>query len=202
MKAVDRVPLIFGILLLLSFRRADAQRSCRCAPQVQRARNTLPRGNASVFLGNLVRQLRCIQDPFMVGKIRSDQWQYRKMAMETIHSIPPDIRKEGYTRRSHPRPPCFIQQIPREWSFASLYRKEYLHNGPRPDPALKLRSATGLEGRFRFANKLRGKNGYIFLTSCKLKTTRQCPERKLANLCFDKLTCILCFVNDETPGIV
>jgi len=44
------------------------------------------------------------------------------------------------------------------------------------------------------------KDGYIFLTHWHAENEYGERERKAGYLCFDKLTCILCFVNDEESG--
>ncbi len=44
------------------------------------------------------------------------------------------------------------------------------------------------------------KDGYIFLTHWYAENDRGERERQAGYLCFDKLTCILCFVNDEESG--
>ena len=44
------------------------------------------------------------------------------------------------------------------------------------------------------------KDGYIFLTHWHAENEHGERERKAGYLCFDKLTCILCFVNDEESG--
>ena len=44
------------------------------------------------------------------------------------------------------------------------------------------------------------KDGYMFLTHWYAENDRGERERQAGYLCFDKLTCILCFVNDEESG--
>jgi len=44
------------------------------------------------------------------------------------------------------------------------------------------------------------RDGYIFLTHWHAENEHGERERKAGYLCFDKLTCILCFVNDEESG--
>ena len=46
----------------------------------------------------------------------------------------------------------------------------------------------------------KAKDGYVFLTHWHLTDELGGRERKAGYLCFDKLTCILCFVNDEESG--
>jgi len=43
-------------------------------------------------------------------------------------------------------------------------------------------------------------DGYVFLTHWYAKNERGKRERKAGYLCFDKLTCILCFVDDKESG--
>ena len=44
------------------------------------------------------------------------------------------------------------------------------------------------------------KDGYIFFTHWYAEDDRGERERQTGYLCFDKLTCMLCFVNDEESG--
>lgn len=44
------------------------------------------------------------------------------------------------------------------------------------------------------------KDGYIFLTHWYAENDCGERERQAGYLCFDKLACILCFVNDEESG--
>src|SRR5258706_6231240 len=72
-------------------------------------------------------------------------------------------------------PPCCPSTNTREWSFASLYRKEVSDERPRPDPAPQsCEGATGLEGRMSsLQNKLRGKRWvYLFDSLSSRKRTR------------------------------
>ena len=43
-------------------------------------------------------------------------------------------------------------------------------------------------------------DGYVFLTHWYAKNGRGKRERKAGYLCFDKLTCILCFVDEKESG--
>ena len=45
-------------------------------------------------------------------------------------------------------------------------------------------------------NHFAAKDGYVFLTHWHAENEHGERERKAGYLCFDKLTCILCFVND------
>src|SRR5258705_3644811 len=70
---------------------------------------------------------------------------------------------------------CCSSRNTREWSFASLYRKEVSDERPRPDPAPEsCEGATGLEGRMSsLQNKLRGKRWvYLFDSLASRKRTR------------------------------
>ena len=44
------------------------------------------------------------------------------------------------------------------------------------------------------------KDGHYFLTHWYAENDHGDRERRAGYLCFDKLTCILCFVNDEESG--
>jgi hypothetical protein len=75
-------------------------------------------------------------------------------------------------------------------------------NGLDPIPHLKVtKGASRLEGRMSsLQNKLRGKRWVIFLTHWHAENGQGERERNAGYFCFDKLTCILCFVNDEESG--
>ena len=75
-------------------------------------------------------------------------------------------------------------------------------NGLDPIPHLKT-SQTPLDSRVgcpvcntHFAIK----DGHFFLTHWYAENEHGERERKNGYLCFDRLTCILCFVNDEESG--
>ena len=51
-----------------------------------------------------------------------------------------------------------------------------------------------------FKTRFAARDGYIFLTHWHAENEHGERERKAGYLCFDKLTCILCFVNDEESG--
>jgi hypothetical protein len=75
-------------------------------------------------------------------------------------------------------------------------------NGLDPIPDLKA-AQTPPDSKFgcpacktRFATK----DGYFFLTHWHAENEDGERERKAGYLCFDKLMCILCFVNDEESG--
>src|SRR3979490_102758 len=78
---------------------------------------------------------------------------------------------------THPiTPPCCSSTNTREWSFASLYRKEASDGRPGPDPAPEnCEDATGLEGRMSsLQDKLRGKRWvYLFDSLARRKRARR-----------------------------
>src|SRR5258706_10634704 len=81
----------------------------------------------------------------------------------------------SHKKVTHPiTPPCCSSTNTREWSFASLYRKEVSDERPRPDPAPEsYEGPTGLEGRMSsLQNKLRGKRWvYLFDSLARRKWT-------------------------------
>ena len=75
-------------------------------------------------------------------------------------------------------------------------------NGLDPIPHLKL-ARTPPDSTFGCPvcrSHFVAKDGYLFLTHWYAENEHGERERKTGYLCFDKLTCILCFVNDEEAG--
>jgi hypothetical protein len=75
-------------------------------------------------------------------------------------------------------------------------------NGLDPIPHLKI-AATPPDSKLGCPvcrNPFTAKDGYVFLTHWHAENERGERERQAGYLCFDKLTCILCFVNDEESG--
>src|SRR5258708_5790723 len=120
MKAFDRVVTTFGILLVLSF-RADAHDPSMAHHEWFNAQEMNPaaRARLGVPWKSCCDNGDVFKTRFRVGDDRSDQWQYLKDG--EWKTIPPDIIKEGDTPD---HTPCCSSTNTREWSFASLYRKE------------------------------------------------------------------------------
>ena len=75
-------------------------------------------------------------------------------------------------------------------------------NGLDPIPHLKL-AQTPPDSKFGCPvcrAHFVAKDGYFFLTHWHAENEHGERERRAGYLCFDKLTCILCFVNDEESG--
>ncbi|HXI05552.1 MAG: hypothetical protein ACRC1G_00285 [Bradyrhizobium sp.] len=75
-------------------------------------------------------------------------------------------------------------------------------NGLDPIPHLKT-SQTPLDSRLGCPvcnTHFLAKHGHFFLTHWYAENEHGERERKAGYLCFDKLACILCFVNDEESG--
>ena len=96
MKAFDRVPLMFGILLLLSF-RADGHDPSMAHHEWFNAQEMTPaaRERLGVPWKSCCDNGDVFKTRFRVGEDRSDQWQYLKDG--EWKTIPPDIIKEGDT---------------------------------------------------------------------------------------------------------
>ncbi len=167
MKAFDRVLTTFGILLLLSF-RADAHDPSMAHHEWFNAQEMNPaaRDRLGVPWKSCCDNGDVFKTRFRVGEDRSDQWQYLKNG--EWKTIPPDIIKEGDTPD---HTPCCSSTNTREWSFASLYRKEVSDERPRPDPAPEsCEGATGLEGRMSsLQNKIRGKRWVVLNRKSRLR---------------------------------
>jgi hypothetical protein len=75
-------------------------------------------------------------------------------------------------------------------------------NGLDPIPHLK-GAQTPLDSKFGCPvckTHFAAKDGYVFLTHWHAENEHGERERQAGYLCFDKLTCILRFVNDEESG--
>jgi len=75
-------------------------------------------------------------------------------------------------------------------------------NGPGSDPAPESR-ADATDSRFGCPvckTHFAAKDGYIFFDSLARRKRARRAGTKGRLPCFDKLTCILCFVNDEESG--
>ncbi len=96
MKAFDRVLLIFGILLLLSF-RADAHDPSMAHHEWFNAQEmtAAARQRLGVPWRSCCDNGDVFKTRFRVAEDRSDQWQYLKDG--EWKTIPPDIIKEGDT---------------------------------------------------------------------------------------------------------
>ena len=75
-------------------------------------------------------------------------------------------------------------------------------NGLDPIPHLELsqKQPSALLGCPACNTRFAAKDGYVFLTHWYVENDCGERERRAGYLCFDKLTCILCFVNDEESG--